>query len=843
MAKLNGYQPADVITELHSDLPRRALFTTFTFSPGAFQQQYVTPLVQHGCGDIAVLSDRMGYAQSLFAAAAVQGIGTDYRLRQVSVSGAFHGKLVLIRTGSSMIVGVGSGNLTASGLQTNAEVGALYIVRENEQLGQLDNLVLRLRHLASLDDLTGEETRPVVLDDNSRLLTSLDSPLIDQMNLPEGVRRIEITSPFIDGQLLALNKIRELWPGAKIRLRLDPGFGALDESLLEIDDDSVEVQVPIEPKKEKEGERRPAVHGKLICFIGDESASAILGSANLSRPALLTHENFEAVVERRLPANVVEKLLSVPHVRWRKAKTGDRRSFAFAESPTSFSPLVASLSLRNLQLRWNNQESFNGVATIWCRGRCVFEKQLANVTEANGQHLWNHEIGSDVKDSLVASCYAEVQLDNGKRFRGWVEIADLLGIAPEAKRQLVLLDSIAADPLECKEKAVVKFIELLQRNLKSAGRIHSFSANKPTKKGKEEYEDAPIQRSLLLESGPAGSIGQSVLLNQLINRSLDTALRDLRFFGSENVGASKKSAVRKGAEISQQKGKDEPPLPPKVGTVLSQLFSQLANAFDTSNSDRETISLIGQIPTCIKAIAYAVGRWIPHNQTNRVLYQYFHKVAIACLAPGVSSILHQTGAVRRCITTEHAELQAGSDFALGVAMLEAYVLLQFDSSSKESKRVLKDMHDVLNVLPKTELGELRAAGLELIDIELGKTPWRPDFGNIRSQLEKTTGELAGLRGCRDALCQLITLASRGVRTRAELRSLAENACGVSDPGELLDAIESCGTRVKLVEVESEETACPECYTTFPVSVCSLLSDTKRVWRCGCGVLIVRSLEQ
>lgn len=65
MTELNGFQPADVIAELGSDLPRHAMFITFTFSPGAFQQQYITPLVQQGCGDIAVLADRMGMLQRL----------------------------------------------------------------------------------------------------------------------------------------------------------------------------------------------------------------------------------------------------------------------------------------------------------------------------------------------------------------------------------------------------------------------------------------------------------------------------------------------------------------------------------------------------------------------------------------------------------------------------------------------------------------------------------------------------------------------------------------------------------------------------------------------------------
>ena len=98
MEELAGYSPADVFQSLGPEAPLCALFTTFTFSPGVFQQQYLTPLLQHGCGDIVVMADPIGYAQSLFGAASVQGVGTDYRLRQIAVRGAFHGKLVLIRT-------------------------------------------------------------------------------------------------------------------------------------------------------------------------------------------------------------------------------------------------------------------------------------------------------------------------------------------------------------------------------------------------------------------------------------------------------------------------------------------------------------------------------------------------------------------------------------------------------------------------------------------------------------------------------------------------------------------------------------------------------------------------
>ena len=176
-------------------------------------------------------------------------------------------------------------------------------------------------------------------------------------------------------------------------------------------------------------------------------------------------------------------------------------------------------------------------------------------------------------------------------------------------------------------------------------------------------------------------------------------------------------------------------------------------------------------------------------------------------------------------------------------MLEAYVLLQFQSANEESRCVLKDMHDVLKELPSPEFDELNAAGAELVQLEYGESEVRPDFEQIRSNLDQTTGELAGLRGCREALHQLVQLASKGALSQAELLPLAEQARGVGDPSVVLEVIQSSGSRLRLVEIESEETACPECYTTFPVSVCSMLNNTTRIWRCGCGVLLARSLEQ
>jgi hypothetical protein len=72
--EFDGFTPDDVFGALGDDIPRTALFTSFTFSPAAFQDKYVDGLQQRGCERIVVLVDSLGYAQSLDDAAYVEGI-------------------------------------------------------------------------------------------------------------------------------------------------------------------------------------------------------------------------------------------------------------------------------------------------------------------------------------------------------------------------------------------------------------------------------------------------------------------------------------------------------------------------------------------------------------------------------------------------------------------------------------------------------------------------------------------------------------------------------------------------------------------------------------------------
>jgi hypothetical protein len=849
-ARFTGYHPADVFKVL-GDVPHRALFTTFTFSPDTFHQLYLTPLLHHGCGDVTVLADGIGYSQSLFCAATVQGIGTDYRLRQVAVTGAFHAKLVLLRTPRSVLVGVGSGNLTASGLLTNAEVGALYRLEQPSQIAAVDNLMLRLRSIALLEEGAGDPTAPVRLADDARLLTSLDAPIFDQIDPPADIHRIEIVSPFIDGQQDVLAEMRRRWPGVRIKLRIDPAFGALTESLLSSCDDRTEVLVA-EPTGARGTTRRPPVHGKLICFIGDTTSVVLLGSANLSRPALLTKENFEAVVERRLASDAVDGILAIPGIRWRKARAKDCRGFHPELPPRSSEALIASVAAHRLRVSWKARAQSAGVVRIYCRGRCTFEQRFEQVARAADRHYLEVELSSEVRETLRESCLVELRFDDEQLLRGWIEVSDRLGLSPETKQQFVLIDTIASDPLDCHEKDVVKFIELLQRNLESRGREHCGGAPARAQDGKPagDYDETPVARRMLLETGEAG-IAQSPVMARLVNRTLDTALHDLRFFlrdgGSRRPAAPKQKTPEARSGLAEKDTRDarEPVrLPVTIETVLGDLFGQLAAALDAAESPRNVAHLVSQIPTCLKALSYAAERWLPHSERMHHLHQYFHKVVVACLAPGTTSSLCSTGAVRRLPTRDRANLTGGQEFVLGVAALKAYLLEDYQAQPWPDGSFMKDMLDILDELPAPTSEALAAAGEELAHLRgPGNVNESHDYEQVLSQARKVTGELAGLRHCRAALLDLVAHVNQGIRDPTSLRHLAESASGKSGAGALQELVSTSAAPITIAQVKPDGDACPVCHRTFPLAAKTRLRKATNVHRCSnCGVFLVRSLE-
>ncbi|MCA9052929.1 MAG: hypothetical protein KDA75_03785, partial [Planctomycetaceae bacterium] len=845
--ELKGYSPADVIRTLGPEIPQSALFTTFTFSPGTFQQQYLTPLVRHGCSEIAVIVDPVGYAQSLFVAAAVQGIGTEYRLRQGNVRGAFHGKLALVRTRGAMVVGVGSGNLTVSGLQTNAEVGCLYVVTLPEPLAEIDRLCQRLRGMAGMNEAELLPCGPIQLTERSRLLTSLDASILDQVDIPSDVRRIEIVSPFYDAALEALAELRGLWPQAHVRLRLDPAFGALSDRLLNAAGDNVEILVPT---TETDDGRRPPVHGKLICLVGEDSATVLLGSANLSRPAMMSTDNFEAVVERRCGVDMVESLLTVPEIRWRPVRDTDRTQVAFESHLPVCRKLTATLKYDRLELVWSDQPRGERTLKLLVKGRCLWEARVEAETFEGRLQSAAVVIPDDVRAQIVSSCVAELQGEEGSLHRGWVDIVDLLSLPSEARRQFAVLDEIASDPTSCPADEVVKFVELLQRRLLSNSGGTWYQRAKEHTSSDQDYDDAPIPRNELLDLTPLGDDEGNRLLSHLMNRTLDGAVRDLRFFNRDDDERGVASRPQDSEGDHAKRGvatQGQRRIPLRIEEVLRQLFVQLADAIESSRTPRDLLILISQIPTCVKALAYALERWLPHRRDHDLIHQHLHRVVIACLAPGAASTVQREGAMRRLLSTPLDHQKSRPELKSGVAILEACLLLELESGRGARPDILRDMHDGLRTLGTADCRDVSDAIVELRNLQSASGGSCEAPEELRARLASVKGEVAGLRKCRAALYELIEKVNAGERSKAAMEDLIGTACGndhsSAKANSLWQFLMTTTGRRQLVEIDSDESACPECYKTLPTAALTRLRDSTFVHQCSCGHLLVRSLDR
>ena len=841
-----GYTPENLFTALGGESPTYAFFTTFTFSPAVFQQKYVNPLLRHGCGNISVLTDPLGYSQSLSVAAFVEGVGTDYRLRAIPVKGSFHAKLAIIRCRGTMLVGVGSGNLTAAGLLTNAEVSALYRIQHGDTLHQLENLVTRLSQMAGLTSASGDESLPIKLADDTRLITSLDRPVFEQSDFPADVERVEIFSPFLDEQLAALKYIRDRWPSAQLWIHVDPEFGALYDALLDLGG-NVEIRVPRQKANDESKTRRPMVHGKLMCFIGAESSTILIGSANLSRPAALSTDNFEAVVERRMDSAAAGQLLNVPKTQWRKATREDRKESRVFSSLRHVTPLTATAAAHQITVTWSKRQAAAAILTLTRCGRYIFTSPI-EATESNEKtQTASVEIDESVK--LDGPATAELRFVDGQVARGWIDNTDRLGATPAMKRQFSLLDAIASDPENCKVNEVADFIQELMRNLQRGQGGMQNRLSPKSEVSADDLDDIAFPRSATLVSGQLGNFDGDVLFEQLIRRRLKNAVAELTFFRSGQPSGGQHMAGSIDPEFSTSESESEQEktgaLPPKIATVLTKLFRQLAEAIELCDSAGSVAFLVRQIPPCLEAMQFAVKRWSAELHSTDLLSQHFEKVIIACCAPGVRSVFQRKGALALLGSEERGQWASFEPFAAGIAVLEAGLLIAFHTDPVNRRPLIRDMYDVIHGFRLPSAEQLQVVGESLWRLAGCGSTDAPEFSELRRHIEKVQGEESAVVACRAALREMIAESNLSFPDRQKLVDLSLQASNGNSAlaKQLHTLIEDMGRHARLVEIPLDEDACPECNTMLPGSVHVQLKAPTVVKRCGgCGVLIARSLE-
>ncbi|MCA9050641.1 MAG: hypothetical protein KDA89_18010 [Planctomycetaceae bacterium] len=824
-----GFTPADLIDAIGNEYPVHAVFTSYTFSPAAFQQYYMRPLTDLGCPDVAVLVDPIGYRQSLFAAASAEWIGTHYRLRQVGVTGAYHAKLAIVRTTQRAIIGIGSGNLTSSGLRTNAEVGTLHVLESAQQLKLIDDLCRKLLGTSEPSPFEGPSL-PIILDESSRLITSLDAAIVEQIDWPNDVLRIEVVSPFVDQDLEALGFLKEMYPAAATTIRIDPRYGMLTDQTLVRLKEKASVMVP-EVGDEK---TVPSVHGKLICLIGETESVVLLGSANLSEPALLNSSNFEAMVEKRMPTGEAVRLLTPPGIRWTPALPSHVRVVSVESAGSPVYSLNAVLNGDELILNWDSDLGTGGSVTVISRGRILCTAVVNGVRQENVIQ-YRHKIEDFDVDRFSQACVVELNLDCGAMCRCWLENLAQLSTSPSLKQQFARVQNVCADPVNATQKDVLDLLKFIRKGLFSGpmARQKLGSGGDRT----SDDEDVTIERSSL--NRPDTDSFESEQYIRLLNRSLESAIGELRFFGQHS---DEESASIGGSSDGDSEQVSPTGRIPQAETVLRRLFKDWTDALSAVESPREAVHLIRHGPVCLNTLLFCLQRGMIRSGED-LLRRYFWKPIVCVFAPGRLSSLSQAGVIKR-FGVEAFPSSDQTEFAKGIMQLKVALLTIFASRGKDthySAGMMKDMFNVMMECPSSACKEQDTA-TAFWQLTFSDNTECPEITVVQSELQAVKGELETVHLRRAALLHLIESFNSGHGANREELALAATD-SEDNAKKLIETLESCGGKIVAVEVsEDDEGACPSCYTVMPTASQQLLHSPLSFYRCTCGRLLIKKLE-
>ncbi len=253
-----------------------------------------------------------------------------YLLRGVKLpsGGRFHPKTYFFASRRRMVLLVGSGNLTRTGLDRGRETFVAYDASEPNGLtvirawadwmrmlvaAESDPILdQRFEHLrASIPELNGP-------GDSEAFLVNDSSPLLDQLEMlaPSPVTELHVRAPFYDEQAGALEElIRRLAPRKAIHVHLGARTNVDGRALRRVLAASG-CSVHLHGHEPTE-----FVHAKLIAALGtDGTGTLVCGSANLSRAALTlvygspgAGGNCEAIVVRRGTAGEIATAFVPPN--------------------------------------------------------------------------------------------------------------------------------------------------------------------------------------------------------------------------------------------------------------------------------------------------------------------------------------------------------------------------------------------------------------------------------------------------------------------------------------------------------------------------------------------------
>ena len=351
------------VAELFTSTTTALWATTYSIDLALFNEFLLARL-----GDpplnVAILADHRRLTASLERIPAERAdtlatVNRRWLLRGVLIAGVFHPKSYLAVSGGRATLLVGSGNLSADGLDEGREVFTTF--RSGTATGDAAVAAWRswMRRLVRLlgdtilaerfQDLEGRIPFPPALAPvvPSPLLHNLHTPIADQLaaaitGADAQVEELWLSAPFYDADAAAVGVLLDAFTPRRVRLFVTGTTSVNGERLAErLTASGAQVKVAgYEPDR--------FVHAKLIGVIAGRRAWLLSGSANISRAALMltpaTNGNIELAVFTPLDIGELQAIFVPPTMTLGQRDLGSLACLSFRAAPEREMPTVRLLT-------------------------------------------------------------------------------------------------------------------------------------------------------------------------------------------------------------------------------------------------------------------------------------------------------------------------------------------------------------------------------------------------------------------------------------------------------------------------------------------------------------------
>ncbi|MDA8138395.1 MAG: hypothetical protein M0036_07025 [Desulfobacteraceae bacterium] len=336
--------------------PVRVVLTTYDFDADAFQRTWMR-LLRHFRAQVVVLADADALHRTTLTPGSLEG----FQLVPVSVmgGGVFHPKVALVRKSKEVFAALGSGNLTQGGMGGNLELqltGSTYNPSEKDfvsgVVGFLKQLVAPEANVR-MPPTAIHFCKQIITDlcaESEIVMSSLQKPLWGQIverTKMQQVDNVTLLSPWHAGtgqgsgtEPEILSCIRKDF-GNSIRVLTD-GDG---HNAPKLPVQSVLIYKGRNAFHDQEDEPvlPPGLHAKSIIVHGNKKGWWFIGSANVTKPALMNAVGDKGNVEVIAGLPLDERLIKCLDNTWSELFDEEKKQVDFKPSP--FSRGVAAVVL------------------------------------------------------------------------------------------------------------------------------------------------------------------------------------------------------------------------------------------------------------------------------------------------------------------------------------------------------------------------------------------------------------------------------------------------------------------------------------------------------------------